>query len=103
MPTPQNVLGFIFEITILAAMITISYILKPKLTATIGLLAITILFVAAATRLQHGLATKIRECIPMDGLGGVKTEKPFISYAAIRDLNNTLNSNKQHHTDEANI
>jgi len=73
MPTLQNVLGFIFEITILAAMITISYILKPKLTATIGLLAITILFVAAATRLQHGLATKIRECIPMDGLGGVKS------------------------------
>ena len=63
MPTLQNVLGFIFEITILAAMITISYILKPKLTATIGLLAITILFVAAATRLQHGLATQIRNLI----------------------------------------
>ena len=60
MPTLQKVLGFIFEITILAAMITISYILKPKLTATIGLLAITILFVAAATRLQHGLALQIR-------------------------------------------
>ena len=72
MPTLQNVLGFIFEITILAAMITISYILKPKLTATIGLLAITILFVAAATRLQHGLAEKIRDCIAMDGLGDGK-------------------------------
>ena len=72
MPTPQNVLGFIFEITILAAMITISYILKPKLTATIGLLAITILFVAAATRLQHGLAEKIRKCIAMDDLGDGK-------------------------------